>query len=105
DERKKSNIARERHEARQQRLERQKQEREDKLRAKREMLNVKKGEPAESEIDKKKAAIAEALARVKKKKETQEITPKNTENLSAEQQRLIDEVDQRRKAQKQKHDD
>lgn len=105
DERKKSNIARERHEARQQRLERQKQEREEKLRAKREMLNVKKGEPAESEIDKKKAAIAEALARVKKKKETQEIAPKNTDNLSAEQQRLIDEVDQRRKAQKEQHDD
>ena len=103
--RKKSNAARERHESRQLRLERAKQEREEKLRIKREMLKEKKGEPAENEIDKKKAAIAEALARVKKKKETQAIEPKNTENLSADQQRQIKEANQRRQASKEKHDE
>ncbi|MCW8922133.1 MAG: electron transport complex subunit RsxC [Gammaproteobacteria bacterium] len=96
--RKKSDAARVRHEAREHRLELQKREREEKLRKKREMLNQKKGKPATSEIDEKKAAIAEALARVKKKKEIQEITPKNTDNLNAAQERQIREADQRRKS-------
>ena len=104
-ERKKSNAARERHEARQARLDRQKQEREEKLRQKREMLNKKKGKTEENEIDQKKAAIAEALARVKKKKEAQAIEPKNTENLSADQQRQIKEADQRRQASKGQHNE
>lgn len=103
--RKKSDIARQRHEARLHRLEKQKQEREQRLRKKREMLNRKKGKPEENEIDTKKAAIAEALARVKKKKENQAIKPKNTENLSAEQERLIQEADQRRQAMKKKIDE
>ena len=98
--RKKSDAARARHEAREHRLLLQKQEREERLRKKREMLNKKKGKPEENEIDTKKAAIAEALARVKKKKETQAITPKNTDNLTAEQERLIKEADQRRQANK-----
>jgi len=102
---KKSNNARKRHEARQQRLEEQKREREERLRQKREMLNSKKGKTEENEIDVKKAAIAEALARVKQKKETQAIQPKNTDNLNAEQQRQIEEADQRRKAMKREHDE
>lgn len=104
-ERKKSNHARERHEARERRLQQQKREREDNLRKKREMLNKKKGEPAESEIDQKKAAIEAALARVKEKKEAQAITPKNVDHLSAEQERQIREADQRRQAsQKDSHE-
>ena len=103
--RKKSDAARERHESRLLRQERQKQEREEKLRLKREMLSKKKGEPAESEIDKKKAAIAEALARVKQKKETQAVTPKNTDNLSADQERQIKEADLRRQASREKPDE
>ena len=95
--RKKSDAARVRHEAREHRLEMQKQEREERLRKKREMLNKKKGKPAKNEMDTKKDAIAEALARVKKKKETQPAAPKNTENLSADQERQIKEADQRRK--------
>ncbi|MDH5611129.1 MAG: electron transport complex subunit RsxC [Gammaproteobacteria bacterium] len=100
---KKSNAARKRHEARQFRLEQQKREREERLRQKREMLNTKKGRPEENEINLKKAAIAEALARVKQKKETQAITPKNTDNLTAEQLRQIKEADQRRQAMKKKN--
>ncbi|MCK4705593.1 MAG: electron transport complex subunit RsxC, partial [Gammaproteobacteria bacterium] len=103
--RKKSNAARQRHEARLFRLEQQKQERDEKLRIKREMLNKKKGKTEEIEIDAKKAAIAEALARVKKKKETQTITPKNTDHLSAEQERQIEEADQRRKAMKEENNE
>lgn len=105
DDRKKSDAARQRHEARQFRLQQQKLEREERLRKKREALNKKKGKTEENEIDTKKAAIAEALARVKKKKETQAVTPKNTDNLNAEQQRLIKEADQRRKAMKEKNDE
>ncbi len=95
--RKKSDAARVRHEAREHRLKMQKQEREERLRKKREMLNKKKGKPAKNEMDTKKNAIAEALARVKKKKEAQPEAPKNTENLSADQERQIKEADQRRK--------
>ena len=98
--RKKSDAARQRHEARLFRLQQQKQERDEKLRIKREALNKKKGKTEEIEIDSKKAAIAEALARVKKKKETQAVTPKNTEHLSDDQQRQIKEADQRRKKMK-----
>jgi electron transport complex protein RnfC len=95
-ERKKSNHARERHEAREHRLQQQKREREENLRKKKEMLNKKKGEPAESEIDQKKSAIEAALARVKQKKESQSVAPKNVDHLSADQQRQIKEADQRR---------
>ena len=65
-ERKHSDIARERHEAHQARLEKQKLEREEKLRKKREMLAKKaKDKPGDSKQD----AIAEALARAQAKKE------------------------------------
>ena len=103
--RKKSDAARVRHEAREHRLLLQKQEREERLRKKREALNKKKGKSEENEIDAKKAAIAEALARVKKKKETQAITPKNTDNLTSEQEQQIREADQRRQAAKKTNND
>ena len=103
--RKKADAARIRHEAREHRLLLQKQEREERLRKKREALNKKQGKTKEIEIDAKKAAIAEALDRVKKKKETQDIKPKNTDNLTAEQMRLIKEADQRRQANKKTTDE
>ncbi len=99
--RKHSNIARERHEAREQRLERAKQEREEKLRKKREMLNKKQGKSETNEINKKKDAIAEALARVNEKKKKQAIKPENTENLSEQQKQLIKEADERRRKSRQ----
>jgi len=92
--RKKADIARERHEAHQARLAKQKQEREEKLRKKREAL---KARPASSTaVDAKKAAIAAALARVEAKKKQQDVAPKNMDNLSEEQQQLIEAVEKRR---------
>jgi electron transport complex protein RnfC len=93
---KQSNIARERHESRVIRLDNQKREREERSRKKREMLNKKKGGPGKSEMDVKKDTIAEALARVKKKKEDQSVKPKNMDNLTTEQQLLIKQADERR---------
>jgi electron transport complex protein RnfC len=62
-ERKASDIARLRHEAHQQRIEKQKHEREEKLRKKREMLKAKSNEK-----DSKQDAITAALARAQAKK-------------------------------------
>jgi electron transport complex protein RnfC len=102
-ERKKSDIARQRHEDRLQRLEKQKQEREARLKKKREAL-AKNKNGRNKALDKKKATIAEALARVNEKKSMQKSRAKNTENLTAEQQQKIDEADARREAIK-KHED
>ena len=102
-ERKKSDIARQRHEDRQQRLEKQKQEREARLKKKREAL-AKNKNGRNKELDKKKATIAAALARVNDKKSTQKTRAKNTENLTAEQLQKINEADARREVLK-KHED
>lgn len=68
-ERKSSDISRQRHEAHQQRLEKQKLEREEKLRKKRELLKKKAAAGSEdSDKDNKKATIAEAIARAQAKK-------------------------------------
>lgn len=91
----KSDHARERHEFHQLRAEQKKLESEERKRKKREML--KRAQDTDSEQDAKKAAIQAALDRVKNKK----ITPaKNVDNLTAEQQKKIDEVEQRRKQKK-----
>lgn len=91
----KSDIARERHNTRQQRLERAAREKAERLAKKKAAL--KKTANAKGE-DPKKAAIQAALDRVKAKKTTQ--PPPNTDNLTAEQQTRIDAVDQRRAASK-----
>jgi electron transport complex protein RnfC len=71
-ERKASDIARQRHEKHQQRLEKIKLEREEKLRQKRELLKKKSNDNAASNKDdgkdNKQAAIAEAIARAQAKK-------------------------------------
>ena len=46
--------------------------------------------------DAKKAVIQAALDRVKQKKEQADSAPKNTDNLTPEQQQLIDAADRRR---------
>ncbi len=102
-ERKQSDIARQRHEDRLQRLEKQKQEREARLKKKREAL-AKNKNGRNKELDKKKATIAEALARVNEKKSRQKTRAKNTEKLTAEQQKKIYEADARRESMK-KHED
>jgi len=72
-ERKASDISRQRHEAHQQRLEKQKLEREEKLRKKRELLQNKTKQDtantANSDKADKQAIIAEALARAQAKRE------------------------------------
>ena len=71
-ERKASDLSRQRHEAHQQRLEKQKLEREEKLRKKRELLKKKADDSATDnkggDKDNKQAAIAEAVARAQAKK-------------------------------------
>lgn len=70
-ERKASDTARLRHEAHQQRLEKLKREREEKLRKKRELLKNKNKDNTAGDKDSKQDAIAQALARAKAKKATQ----------------------------------
>ena len=95
----KSDIARQRHEFREARIAREKAEREEKLRQKKEMLAKKKAaeEGKADPVDPKKAAIEAALARVKAKKEANEVEPKNTDNLTVQQQEKIHQADERRK--------
>jgi electron transport complex protein RnfC len=94
--RKKSDLARQRHEARLARLERIKQERAEKMARKKQVLQQGEG----SGPDPRQAAIQAALERVKRKKEQAGVSPGNTDNLTPEQQRQIAAADQRRAAQK-----
>ena len=86
-----ADIARRRHESRLSRLQRIKQQRADRMARKKQALAGDDGGK-----DAKKSAIQAALDRVKNKKEQTSSTPKNTDNLTAEQQRLIAEADERR---------
>jgi electron transport complex protein RnfC len=93
-----ADLARERHEFRQFRQEREKKEKAEKLaakaQAKRAELASAPADGAESEVDAKKALIAAALARAQAKKA--EAAPKNTDNLSPDTQREIEEIEARR---------
>ncbi|MDH5517379.1 MAG: electron transport complex subunit RsxC [Gammaproteobacteria bacterium] len=97
-ERKKSDNARQRHEFREARIAREKAERDEKLRLKKELLAKKKieEEGQQAAVDPKKAVIEAALARVKAKKDNTTEKPKNTDNLTPQQQQKIAEADQRR---------
>ena len=100
----KSDIARQRHEFHQFRIEREKAEKAEKHRQKKAALaNNKKTEETKDEkkVDQKQAAILAAMERVKKKKAQSDVAPKNVENLSEQQKQLIEEVDQRRAKQRQ----
>ena len=72
------------------RLERIKQERAERQARKKQALSKDAGKDA------KKAAIEAALERVKQKKQEAGVTPKNIDNLTPEQQELIDAADKRR---------
>jgi len=95
-----ADLARERHEFRQFRQEREKKEKAEKLAAKAQAKRAElAAEPAaegaaSSEADAKKALIAAALARAQAKKA--EAAPKNTDNLSPDTQREIEEIEARR---------
>ena len=95
-ERKKSDIARQRHEFRLFRMERKKAENEERKKQKRELLKKVNGEE-NNEDDAKKSAIKAAMERVKAKRDAQSIAPKNTSDLTEQQQKTIAEVDSRRK--------
>lgn len=86
-----SDHARQRHEARLSRMDRIKQERAERMARKKQALSSDGGSS-----DLKKAAIEAALERVRRKKEQAGMTPKNIDNLTAEQQQLIASADQRR---------
>jgi len=101
-ERIKSDIARQRYENRLERLEKHKQEREARLKKKRDAL-AKNRSDRDQEMDKKKALIAEALARVNEKKSKLKTEAKNTENLTPEQQQQIRQAESRRENMK-KHE-
>jgi len=96
-EKKHSDIARERHEFHLFRIEREKREREERHKQKRAALkNV------DEDQDAKKAAIQAAMERAKAKKENSSVAPKNIDNLTPEQQQKIEEVNARRAKQKTK---
>ncbi|MGB5438720.1 MAG: electron transport complex subunit RsxC [Gammaproteobacteria bacterium] len=90
EQKKASDIARQRHEARQARLERIKQERAERQSRKKQALAKDGGNAA------KKAAIEAALERVRQKKAAADVAPRNIDNLTPEQQSLIDAADKRR---------
>lgn len=94
-EKKKAELARERHDFRTERQEREKAERAAKLAKKKAALEES---PAADSEEAKKAAIKAAMERAKAKREAAGVEPQNTDNLTPEQQRQIEEADARRAA-------
>jgi len=86
-----SDISRQRHEFHNIRIERTKLEREERHKQKRKAVEGEVGDDA------KQAAIKAAMERVKAKREQIEVKPKNIDNLTEQQQKLIEEVEARRK--------
>ena len=104
----KSDQSRKRHEFREARLLKQKQLDEERKKQKREALAKKKAAQQAAKgkvIDDKAAKSAEmvkaALERVKARKKTEQAETRNITNLTPEQQRQIDEADERRNKLKQ----
>ncbi|MBN4079147.1 electron transport complex subunit RsxC [Beggiatoa alba] len=98
-----SDAARERFQFREERLEREKREKQARHKQKRAALDAKKGGAKDSVADAaanaKKAAIQAAMARAKAKREVNAIKPKNIDNLTTDQQQKIDDADRRRSTQ------
>ncbi len=93
-EKRKSDIARDRHEVRNKRLARQKREIEERRRKKKEALRKSKGE--QTTEDPKKTAIQAALDRVRNKQRDNPVPSKNKDQLTQQQQQSILDADQRR---------
>ncbi|MEJ2382747.1 MAG: electron transport complex subunit RsxC [Gammaproteobacteria bacterium] len=91
-EKRKAEQARRRHEFHTARLEREKAEREARMRKKKAAL--KKDDGAD---DSKKAAIDAAMQRVREKQAKASAEPRNTDSLTEDQRRKIAEVDERRR--------
>jgi len=105
-EQRKADLAKQRHDARQARLERLEAERKAKLRKKKEAL-AKKPPPGKGTAkgkaggDSKQSVIAAARARAAAKKKAlaeQGVAPKNTDNLTPDQQRQVEAAEARRKS-------
>ena len=86
-----SDISRQRHEFHNLRIEREKKEREQRHKQKR------KAVAKTSSQDDKKAAIQAAMERVRKKRDQEHVQPKNIDDLTEQQRKLIEEVEARRK--------
>ncbi|VAW88573.1 Electron transport complex protein RnfC [hydrothermal vent metagenome] len=105
-EQKKADIARQRHDFRAERLAKEKAEKAARHKRKRNELKEKSDEKNKesklksSEKPKKKAAILEAMERVQLKKEANKTEPKNTTDLTEEQQEKINQIDKQRESQK-----
>ncbi len=99
----KSDRSRKRHEFREARLARQKRIEEERRRQKREALAKKKQAEQAAKAESAGAAtkttdaVQAALERVKARKQQQHVVPKNTDNLTPDQQRQIEEADARRR--------
>ncbi|HEC30198.1 MAG TPA: electron transport complex subunit RsxC [Gammaproteobacteria bacterium] len=93
-EKKKSDRARNRHEFRLERLEKQKKERGERLRKKKAALN--KSKSTDKKDNDKQQAIAAALTRVREKQKQHSVISKNTDNLTADQKKKIEDADKRR---------
>lgn len=94
---KKAALARERHDFRLARQERDKAERAAKLAQKKAALETT---PTSDGEEAKKAAIKAAMERAKTKREAAGVEPQNTTRLTPDQQRQIDEIEARRAAAK-----
>ncbi|HEB87351.1 MAG TPA: electron transport complex subunit RsxC [Gammaproteobacteria bacterium] len=95
EEKKKADLARQRHEFRQYRLERGKKENEERRQRKKELL--KKTGNKSDDRDAQKTAIEAAMARVQARRAEQEQQRKNTDNLNLAQKKVIEEIEARRK--------
>ncbi|MGD8936101.1 MAG: electron transport complex subunit RsxC, partial [Thiogranum sp.] len=91
--RQKADLARQRHEFRLERLEKEKKALEERRAHARKGLEKR---PRAGDADAKKAEIAAALERVKAKKASQDAAARNVDHLTPEQQARIAEVDARR---------
>lgn len=91
-----ADVSRSRFEFHKFRLEREKREREERHKQKRVAIS------GESDDDKKQAAIKAAMERVRAKREKESVAPKNVDNLTEQQQRMIQEVEERRSKYKEK---
>ena len=89
-----ADLARRRHEFRQERLEREQREKEARQRQKKAALEQSEG--ASKETDAKQAAIQAALERAKAKRAQAGVEPRNVDNLSEAQRRAVAAADERR---------
>jgi len=96
-----SDRSRKRHEFREARIQKQKLLDEEKRKQRREALAKKKAAEQKAKADESSTkpttdAVQAALERVKARKQPDQVNPQNTENLTKDQQRQIDEADSRR---------